>query len=428
MTATTAVEHAAPPRARRSRGRGASERSERLGKYANNSSPRPGSPAPPRRPTRQDRRNTAWTLRRRLWEMSSLPRVRSCGRVTHVAGAGPTLRLSDNPDGTRTAGLAGLVSCGSPWACPTCARRIGGRRAEEITSLIAAAGAQGAGAALITLTLRHHAGNRLERTWDGLRYAWSRITSGAAYARELGAFGVQGWAAVVEVTHGAEHGWHPHLHVLVIFDMPVSDDMVNELAARWWLRWERALDRRGLSAAAHRGGLDARAVPMTPDASGALGVYLAKIAHEVTSGVTTKDGRHGNRTPFAILRDGVETGLADDIERWWEWEAASHGRRQLTWSRGIRDQYELAPEQTDEEIAAEDVGTDDLIALPAETWAAVRHLAEDLLSAAEDGGLAEACAWLDARRLPWFWATTLCRCLTKCRTKCRTKTVSSYRK
>ncbi|WP_181725774.1 hypothetical protein, partial [Nocardia gipuzkoensis] len=39
-----------------------------------------------------------------------------------------------------------------------------------------------------------------------------------------------------------------------------------------------------------------------------------------------KDARDGNRTPFAILADFGNTGLADDLELWWEYEAATANR------------------------------------------------------------------------------------------------------
>jgi hypothetical protein len=47
----------------------------------------------------------------------------------------------------------------------------------------------------------------------------------------------------------------------------------------------------------------------------------------------------------------------------------------------------------------------DLIALPAETWHAIRDRAEQLLTAAEVDGLTGAIMWLTARRLAWSWAT-----------------------
>lgn len=355
-------------------------------------------------------------MRRRLWELSSLKRVRACGRVSRSSEGGPTLRVSDAGDGGRVAGLAGLVTCASPWACTTCSRKIGARRAEDIREVVEGVHATGGSTALVTLTLRHHSGQRLAASWDAVSYGWSRVTSGKAYQRETQLFGIEGWCRAVEITHG-EAGWHPHLHILVAFDGPISPDLLQELAGRWFARWERAVERRGYSAVAAKGGLDARSVTITEDGSGALGRYLSKIAFEITAG-TSKAGRcglagkpghectgsacvRGNRSPFEILADGLATGNADDIEAWWEYEAASHGRKQLSWSQGFRDKFATAPEATDEEAAEEDLGTEDLIALPAGTWAAIRDRAEQFLSVAEDLGLTGATAWLDVRGLDW---------------------------
>jgi hypothetical protein len=77
----------------------------------------------------------------------------------------------------------------------------------------------------------------------------------------------------------------------------------------------------------------------------------------------------------------------------------------VTFSRGLRQRYRLAEEKTDDEIADEDLGSADLIALPAETWHAIRDRAEQLLSAAEADGLMGAVLWLTERRLAWAWAS-----------------------
>ena len=128
---------------------------------------------------------------------------------------------------------------------------------------------------------------------------------------------------------------------------------------------------------------------MNADSSGALGVYLSKLALEVTV-VTLKTGRRtGSRTMWQVLQDGLATGLADDLETWFAYEMASHGRNQVTFSRGLRRRFRLADEQSDD-VAGTDLGSDDLIALPAETWHQIRDQAEQLLTAAELGGLAGA--------------------------------------
>jgi hypothetical protein len=79
-------------------------------------------------------------------------------------------------------------------------------------------------------------------------------------------------------------------------------------------------------------------------------------------------------------------GLADDLEAWEQYERVSHGRKQVTFSRGLRRRYRLAEEEPDEEVADRDMGGDDVIALPAETWHAIGDRAEQLLTAAGTDG------------------------------------------
>jgi len=96
-----------------------------------------------------------------------------------------------------------------------------------------------------------------------------------------------------------------------------------------------------------------------------LAHYFNKLAREVTYS-HMKEAR-GGRSPFKILTDGLQTGDASDLDLWAEWEQASYGRRQLTWSLGAHDLRKLAglgAEQSDEEVAEEDLAGEDVIALP----------------------------------------------------------------
>jgi hypothetical protein len=71
-----------------------------------------------------------------------------------------------------------------------------------------------------------------------------------------------------------------------------------------------------------------------------------------------KQGKGQSRTPFELLAAVV--GEADYVEgdraRWREWELGSKGRRQLTWSPGLRELVAVAPELTDLEAAALEYG------------------------------------------------------------------------
>jgi hypothetical protein len=127
----------------------------------------------------------------------------------------------------------------------------------------------------------------------------------------------------------------------MVFDGPVSQELSEELSHRTFIRWARALGREGLSAVEDSGGLDVRSVRMHADSLERVGEYIANVVFEITS-PSTKDGRYGNRAPFPILRDALATGLSDDCDLWLEWEAASHNRRQLTWSQGLREWHDSA--------------------------------------------------------------------------------------
>lgn len=107
-----------------------------------------------------------------------------------------------------------------------------------------------------------------------------------------------------------------------------------------------------------------------------------------------------------LLADPVDTYEAIAMARWWEWEEASDGRRQLTWSRGQRDLRALAglgQEATDEEIADEDQEADVRLALTASSWDWIRQERKEieLLEASERDGLGGARGWLLQRGLSW---------------------------
>jgi hypothetical protein len=177
--------------------------------------------------------------------------------------------------------------------------------------------------------------------------------------------------------------------------------MAEQAGHRMFIRWRKALKRRGLSAVVHRGGLDVRMVDMGDASPERTADYLAKITSEITS-PSTKEGRDGNRAPFAILRDALATGLAEDCELWLTWEKVSHNKRQLTWSRGLRSWAGLHVEHTDEEIVSQDMHGDDQLVIPADSWPAVRAELADLLDTAERVGPAGARRWLQARGLRWL--------------------------
>lgn len=354
---------------------------------------------PPRRLAefdRRERRRERMQLQRGIRDITSLERLKTCGH-TAVSTSGVVVR-----GGAQGVGFAGLATCGSVWACPVCASKIAAHRGAELGTVLQLAQDQGKTVAMVTLTVRHKKGDGLKSVWDAVAHGWNRITSGKPWGKMQAQHGVVGWARAVEVTHGS-NGWHVHVHAVLVLDHPGEVNAIR-LGDKMFARWSAGLEAKGFSAVAASGGLD---VSVSKSAADQLGRYLAKmggqsvdqLALEATHGAF-KRARAANRSPFQIAKDFLMTGDVSDLAIWREWETASKGRRALTWSKTLRV-WALAEEKTDEEIVAEDLQGDDLVLLPPETWAVVRHRSWEVLDHAEQG-LEALTNWLDSCGLRWF--------------------------
>lgn len=312
-----------------------------LDNNANNSSPSP-------RRRRYDRRTV-------LWSVTSKPRCRACGRTVRVPGGEVGVRLSSG-----VAGFAGLASCASVWVCPVCNGKIMARRALEIGTLVAGALAEGYTVVFATLTMRHRAGQRLRTLWAALGYGWGQVTGGKGWVLVRDGFGIEGFVRVTETTFGA-NGWHVHVHALLFVREQVSDEQIEVMGRKMWERWNRALTRKGIGSSLPVGSDFQR---VTGDlSSGRLGEYLTKgmqaagsIGAELTW-TQSKAARSKHSTvPVWALLDLAGEG-DEDAQRWWrEWENASFGKRQISWSQGIRERFGLrGDEESDDEIASEEL-------------------------------------------------------------------------
>src|SRR3954470_19901756 len=134
----------------------------RLGNYANRVSPAGQTRDISAR--RRSNRRKRGQLRRQLRGTTTLSRLQDCGAKTVNGLGGPILRISGEGE-ERIAGYAGLVTCGSVWACPCCSAKIAARRAEELSTVMRSVLTAGGSASLITLTMRHHAGHKLKDLW-----------------------------------------------------------------------------------------------------------------------------------------------------------------------------------------------------------------------------------------------------------------------
>lgn len=267
--------------------------------------------------------------------------------------------------------FAGIFRCGSVWSCPVCALRIHAQRAAEVAQAIHWWGMDRV--ILMTLTLRHQAGNDLRWLSRQLSKAWIRVqqsrwwrgTRDKKSGEYLGGFkqdvGIEHTIRVSEVTHGS-NGWHPHLHMALFVRNPGELDLETNLE-RLREQWSRVVS--SMLGRTHE-----------PNDHGAhLGPchredYLTKLGLEIAWS-RSKTGR--GRTIWELMADLARTRSARDAALWREYSEAYKGQRQLTWSLGLKKLSQV-PEVSDQQIAddgdaATGTGSTEVLAIvPKETW------------------------------------------------------------
>jgi hypothetical protein len=329
---------------------------------------------------RQSRRHKRYAQRAVLWRESALERVRKCGRVSLGDVA-----ITDNAG---VAHYAGLTTCASIWACPVCSAKIRNSRAEEISGAAARWDLDGNSVYMVTFTAPHDLGMKLSALLPVIADSFRAVISGRAWLRVKKQAGIAGTIRSVEVTHGV-NGWHPHLHVLVFVRGSPAAEGLAAMILHFREKWRQAIVKAG-----YRPPDDLHGVVVERCMSAAeAGAYIAKTQEGKAPGnelarSDLKSGRNGHRTPFEILEEFRWTGDAADLGLWRVYERATRGHQAITWSKGLRALL-AAPERSDEDLAAEEVGGDIVVMIPVATWRAVVKvpgLSAYLLDEAERGG------------------------------------------
>jgi hypothetical protein len=307
-----------------------------------------------------------------------------------------------SPDGVTirdhggVAHYAGLATCGSIWACPVCSAKIRNARAAEISEATAAWDRAGHSVYMVTLTAPHDLGDRLAPLLATIADGFRAVISGRPWIRLRKQLHIVGTIRSVEVTHG-RNGWHPHLHVLVYLEHDPGAEGLAALHSHVGERWRRFIVKQGYRPPDRLHGVVIERCTSAAEA----GAYIAKTQDGASPGnelarADLKRGRNGHRTPLEILEAFRWTGDLEDIKLWRDYEKATKGHQAITWSAGLRKLL-AAPERTDEEIAAEEVGGEVVALLAAGVWREVTRipgLPALLLDEAERGQLAAVKATL----------------------------------
>lgn len=392
-------------------------------------------------------------LREALYDVTTDKALSRCGR--YALGGGVTPKVT--PGGT--AYLAGLATCGKVHICPCCGAKIrsartvelqaagtawediGGingpkirparaawkkdindRTAEDWAAIEEADGLQAGGLGMLTLTMRHYSRHTLAELVTQQRDAWKKAlgqNAGRDWRKAKKDYGVVGFVRAWEVTYGEANGWHPHWHVLVFFDKPLTPEQGDALEEVIYEAWSTALQDVGAYLPDREHGV--RLDLSGHGEGGPLARYLMKYqdgkaawttAAEMTR-TDTKAGRDGHRTPFEIARvllteDAADDDRAQTVRLWQEYETAARGMRALYWSNGLRKRLAALVEldtRTDGEIAAEERQGEALAVILADPWH--QHIARrkgrslQLLKAAEKGGQDKVRALVESWGLVW---------------------------
>nr|WP_233167600.1 protein rep [Paenibacillus roseus] len=218
--------------------------------------------------------------------------------------------------------------CGSVWVCPFCASKIIEQRRFELQSAIKAQFAAGGHCTMITLSFIHSANDKLNDLLDALKGALMRFRSGRSYNRFKLTLSLIGSIRALEVTYGG-NGWHPQIHLLLFHQNEIESWESFILEDEIYAMWSTACRAYGLLCNRKHG--------VRFHNSRSMSAYIDKY------GILTEKQRitESGITAFDMLKEIVETGDLTNAEKYREYVSATNGKKQLVWSRGLKEFFGL---------------------------------------------------------------------------------------
>jgi len=218
---------------------------------------------------------------------------------------------------------------------------------------------------MLSATTPHDQGDALRPLMRANADAWRYVCSGRAWIALKRGLGYIGFIRGADDPTVGANGWHPHLHVLLFFERPLTAAEQGRLKKHTHVRWASRIEERG-----YRRPSWAHGVELTVSHHDE---YVTKLglADELVQGMY-KRAREGHRMPLQLLVD-AEKGDERALRLYREFVDATYRRKRITWSLGLRSRYLSTPEESDEEIAALDEGPAEQVAVavrvPLRLWA-----------------------------------------------------------
>ncbi len=357
------------------------------------------------------RRADRYRMRREVGKLLGTDsNIQKCGMRGRPNGTGGRDSIGvRNVDGT--AYFSGVLYCGSPWSCPVCSPKVLWRRGLEIDRILLAARARGGSVLFVTLTCRHFAWDDAKSTVKVMSQGVGKLLAGREWAGDTGKerdkkiaagkpvsdgykgeLGYVGQVRVLELTHSSRNGFHPHVHAALFFDRLLDPTEIALFEIWLFRKWKKHLLK--LTGREIQWGRGVDVVEWEGDE--ALGHYVTKIGQgwSLGSELTYGEGKAGkgmSRNPAQVARDYITGGSTEDGAILKEMWAATKGRNMVVFSQGLREWagFDEDDAKSDEDLANEDVGGDEVAEIDLEVYGWIRRLTAfaDVLVGAELAGV-----------------------------------------
>jgi hypothetical protein len=241
-----------------------------------------------------------------------------------------------------------------------------------------------------TITVSHKLSDNLSEVLAAVVGSWRSIQGWRVWRDVRQSVGLVGTINSLEVTYSVKNGWHVHKHILFVMDKKLNENQLDFFRQIIFVAYQKALKRYGFDISKKRG------VKITEVHADNLS-YVAKVIKEVVQ-KGYKEARINNLNPFDFLDNSV---LSCERSRhlFLEYVRNFTGRKQLTYSKGLRELFGLGVERTDEELAIDDYreGWELLAFVDAEKWRLIvkRGLRGQVLEIAKSGDVDGLLAYLD---------------------------------
>jgi hypothetical protein len=241
-----------------------------------------------------------------------------------------------------------LMICGSVWMCPVCAAKITERRRVELEKVIEGTRYK---KVMVTFTLQHKSWESLARLYSGLTRSFRDMKSGRVWARFEKKAGIVASIRGSEITWGENSGWHPHFHVVFFLDQPgekLDQEYKNAFLAEISKMYGGKVAKNGFYVSPEYGikvSFDQDHVS-TYAAKWGMDDELAKSPAKIAKG--------DHYTPFQILLESAKGSEQKEIfeQLFIDYAAAMKGKKQLVWSKGARELFDIGQETSDLDLAA----------------------------------------------------------------------------